>query len=77
MFSSKQSIRQIGLKDQARYLERLSRDKTIGNFDNIFLVHSYGDGYCPLYSAKIVLTGANAVQGTMCRNFWTQVKVSI
>lgn len=65
----------MGLKDRGDCLSRLSNDKTIGFFDNLFLVYSFEDGYSPMYSSKIVANGANKAQRKMCKNFWENVKV--
>ena len=65
----------MGLKDSGRCLERLSEDPMIGEFRNVFLVYSYDDGYSPAYSSKVIVSGANALQRQMCRNFWSRVKV--
>lgn len=76
MFSSKRSLREMGLSDNGKCLDQLTREKTMGFFRNLFLVYSFEDGYSPLYSSKIVVEGADETQRKMCEDFWKNVKVN-
>ena len=75
MMSAKESMRQMGLQDNPQFLKKLSQDKSISFFENIFIVYSYEDGYSPLPSSKIVEYGLEAGSAKMCGDFWDSTKV--
>ena len=77
LISKKESIRQMSHQDKEKYLESLSNNQNLKYFKNIYLVHSYEDGYSPLYSSKVIIEKQNSIYNNMCTNFWANAKVEI
>lgn len=77
MFSTKESLRQMSMRDEENYLKKLSEDNRFSFFKNIFLVYSLEDGYAPKNSSKIIMDSENSITGKMAVNFWKRVKVRL
>lgn len=75
MFSDKESLRQMSLRDKDNVLTKLSKCKYVGYVENIILVSSFEDGYAPEYSANATAQGQNAQILSLSKQFWNRVKV--
>ena len=77
MFSDKESLRQMSLRDKGKLLSKLSKCDCIGYVENLFLVSSFEDGYAPSYSANITDQDQSSQISNLSYQFWNKVKVTL